>query len=123
MVIYGDGRGRQTAGRCNMGGGNSFQKCSEHDSDHSVPSYREAVTMMTTEDRFPPAVGDLPPGWSLATYVGPDGQDLYAVYMGGQREVAGLSSVESARRWAALLSRHRDGTVVRDIPLPLPWWS
>lgn len=77
--------------------------------------------MMTVEDRFPPAVDDLPPGWSFASYVGPGGQDLYAVYVDGQREVTGLPSVESARRWAALLSRHRLNAGVRDLPLPLPW--
>ena len=63
--------------------------------------------MMTVEDRFTPAVDDLPPGWSLASYVGPGGQDLYALYVDGRREVAGLPSVESARRWAVSLSRHR----------------
>ena len=77
--------------------------------------------MMTTEGRFAPAVDNLPPGWSLAPYAGPGGQDLYAVYVGGRREVAGLPSVESARRWVALLSRHRPGAGVRDLPLPLPW--
>ena len=76
---------------------------------------------MATEDRFTPVVDDLPPGWSLASYVGPGGQGLYALYVDGRREVAGLPSVESARRWAALLSRHRPGAGTRDLPLPLPW--
>ena len=77
--------------------------------------------MMTVEDRFTPAVDDLPPGWSLASYLGPGGQGLYALYVDGQREVAGLPSVESACRWVALLSRHRPGAGARDLPLPLPW--
>ena len=80
-----------------------------------------AVTMMTAEDRFTPAGDKLPPGWSLASYVGPGGQDLYALYIDGRREVAGLPSVESAHRWAVSLSRHRPGAEVRDLLLPLPW--
>lgn len=77
--------------------------------------------MMTVEDRFTPAVDDLPSGWSLASYVGPGGQDLYALYVDGRREVAGLPSAESARRWAVSLSRHRPSAEVRDLSLPLPW--
>ena len=77
--------------------------------------------MMIVEERLKPAVDGLPAGYSLASYAGPDGQDLYALYMDGRREVAGLPSPESARRWAALLSRHRPGAGRRDAPLPLPW--
>ncbi|MAG36803.1 MAG: hypothetical protein CL878_11260 [Dehalococcoidia bacterium] len=76
---------------------------------------------MTTEGHVPPAVEVLPPGWSVAPYASPGGQDLYAVYVAGRREVSGLPSVESAWRWVTLLSRHRGGAAGRDLPVPLPW--
>lgn len=66
------------------------------------------------------SMDNLPLGWSVVTYSGPGNQDLYAVYVGPRREVAGLPSVESARRWVRLLSRHYPSSDLRDRPLPWP---
>jgi hypothetical protein len=49
----------------------------------------------------------LPDGWSIVEYAGKRGKPLYAVYADGRRMASGMTSVQSAIRWARLLALSR----------------
>ena len=51
-----------------------------------------------------PAEVALPEGWEVAEYAGKGGRPAFAVYAGGRRMASGMSSLQSAARWARLLA-------------------
>jgi hypothetical protein len=53
----------------------------------------------------PPAPPEtaLPDGWSIVDYPGKLGKSSYAVFANGRRLASGMTSVQSATRWARLL--------------------
>ncbi|HEX2036611.1 MAG TPA: hypothetical protein VHS99_20705 [Chloroflexota bacterium] len=46
----------------------------------------------------------LPEGWLIAEYAGKGGRALFAVYSNGRRMASGMTSAQSAARWARLLA-------------------
>ena len=50
------------------------------------------------------ALGALPQGWSIVDYPGRRGKFEYAVYANGRRLASGMTSEQSAARWARLLA-------------------
>jgi hypothetical protein len=64
---------------------------------------------MTTAPSYAAPAADpvelaVPEGWEVAEYSGKGGRPAYAVYAGGRRMASGMSSLQSAARWARLLA-------------------
>ncbi|MGH2354187.1 MAG: hypothetical protein ACRDI2_20280 [Chloroflexota bacterium] len=50
----------------------------------------------------------LPEGWEITEYAGREGRAFFAVYTNGRRMASGMTSLQSAARWAHLLASCRD---------------
>jgi hypothetical protein len=50
------------------------------------------------------ATQPLPHGWEIAEYPGRGGRTMFAVYAEGRRMASGMTTFQSARRWAHLLA-------------------
>jgi len=49
----------------------------------------------------------LPEGWSIVDYPGKLGNYQFAVFANGRRLVSGMTSAQSAARWAQLMAQTR----------------
>ena len=75
------------------------------------------ATDVAVERASGPTEQRLPDGWVVTRCSGPGGQEHFAVYASGRREVSGLPSLASAYRWATLCARYRQRPPASD-PLP-----